>query len=57
MSEPPDQFKRAPKRKPAKARSVTMTPDARRALEEMMRERDEREKAYNRHLPPDSTRR
>ncbi len=57
MSAPPDQFKRAPKRKAAKARSVTMTPDARRALEEMMRERDEREKAYNRHLPPDSTRR
>ena len=57
MSEPPDQFKRAPKRKPARARSVTVSPDARRALEEMMRERDEREKSYNRHLPPDSTRR
>ncbi len=57
MSEPPDQFKRAPKRKAARARSVTMSPEARRAYEDMMRERDEREKSYNRHLPPDSSRR
>ena len=55
MSE--DQFKRAPKRKAVKARSVTMSPEAKRAYEEMMRERAERDAAYTRHLPPDSTRR
>ena len=57
VSQPPDQFKRAPKRKSAPVRSIRMTPEARRALEESMRERDEREKSYTRHLPPDSTRR
>jgi hypothetical protein len=57
MSESPDQFRRAPKRKPARAKHVTMSPEAKRAYEELMKERDEREKTYTRHLPPDSTRR
>ncbi len=57
MSEPPDLFKRNPKRKPARGKHVSMSPEAKRAYEELMRERDERDKAYTRHLPPESTRR
>jgi hypothetical protein len=53
----PDQFRRAPKRKAERAKTVSMSPEAKRAYEEMMRERDERDKNYTRHLPPESTRR
>lgn len=57
MAEPPDTFRRAPKRKAVKGKHVSMSPEAKHAYELLMKERDEREKAYNRHLPPDSTRR
>jgi len=57
MAEPPDTFRRAPKRKSEKAKRVSMSPEAKQAYELLMKERDEREKAYNRHLPPDSNRR
>ena len=57
MAEPPDTFKRAPKRKAVRGKHVSMSPEAKKAYEQLMKERDEREKTYSRHLPPDSTRR
>ena len=52
MSEP---FKRAPRRKREPAKRVPVSADAKLAYEQTMRERDERERTYLRHLPhPDN---
>ncbi len=56
MSEPPEQFKRAPKRKAAKGRSVTLSPEAKQAYMDVLREKDAKEAAYGKHLPPDMKR-
>lgn len=51
MPEPTDQFKRAPKRKPAKGRRVSLSPDAKAAYARLIEERVKREQDYGRHLP------
>jgi hypothetical protein len=51
MPESSDQFKRAPKRKPAKGKHVTMSAEDKAAYAKLIEERVEREKAYGRHLP------
>ena len=55
MAETSKQFTRAPKRKAAKGRSVSISPEAKAAYEAEIKERAERE-AYLRQLG-DSTRR
>ncbi|WP_167350105.1 hypothetical protein [Methylobacterium platani] len=52
MSEATDRFKRAPKRKPAQARTLTVSAEAKAAYEKLIREKEERE-AYARNLPAD----
>ena len=55
MAKEPDTFKKAPRRATPKGRRVTVSPEAKRAYETLMREKDERA-AADRHLPPDMKR-
>lgn len=48
-------YKKAPKRVTAKGRRVIASPEAKKAYEAIIREKEERE-ATNRHLPPDMKR-
>ncbi|MCJ2013144.1 hypothetical protein [Methylobacterium sp. J-076] len=57
MAETGDTFKKAPKRKPSKGKSVTVSPEMRQAYADMIRERAEKEESYARHLPQEETRR
>ncbi|MCJ2026270.1 hypothetical protein [Methylobacterium sp. J-067] len=57
MSEIGDTFKKAPKRKPSKGKSISVSPEMREAYAEMIRQRAEKEEVYGRHLPQDETRR
>lgn len=45
------QFKKQPKRVSSKGKSVAVSEEARLAYEEQIRQRDERERTYLRHLP------
>lgn len=45
------QFKKQPKRASSKGKSVAVSDEARQAYEEQIRQRDERERTYLRHLP------
>ncbi len=51
MPEPSDQFKRAPKRKAAKGKHVSMSAEDKAAYAKLIEERVAREQAYGRHLP------
>ncbi len=51
MSETNNTFKKAPKRKGDKGRRVTLSPEARQAYADLIKERQEREETYARHLP------
>ncbi|MGI3899018.1 MAG: hypothetical protein ACRYGP_16025 [Janthinobacterium lividum] len=51
MPEPSDQFKRAPKRKPAKGKRVAMSTEDKAAYAKLIEERVAREQTYGRHLP------
>jgi hypothetical protein len=57
MSDTSNTFKKAPKRKPAKGRSVNVSPEMRQAYADLIRERAEKQESYGRHLPQDETRR
>lgn len=57
MSETGDTFKKAPKRKPSKGKSIAVSPEMREAYAELIRQRTEKEEAYGRHLPQDEPRR
>jgi hypothetical protein len=57
MSDASNTFKKAPKRKPAKGKSVSVSPEMRQAYADLIRERAEKQEAYGRHLPQDETRR
>jgi hypothetical protein len=57
MAETGDSFKKAPKRKPSKGKSIAVSPEMREAYAEMIRQRAEKEEVYGRHLPQDETRR
>ena len=56
MSNSPDTFTKAPKRKPSRGKHVTVSADTRKAYEDLIREKEEREKR-ERHLPADMHRR
>ena len=44
-------FKKAPKRKPAKGKSVSVSPEMRQAYADLIQERAEKQETYGRHLP------
>ncbi|WP_168201790.1 hypothetical protein [Phreatobacter aquaticus] len=46
------QFKKNPPRKKEPVRGVSLTPEAKKAYEDMIREKDERAKSYETHLAP-----
>ncbi len=50
MSEPPDKFKKQPRRKADRGRSIAVSPEARQAYEDAIKQQTERD-AYERHLP------
>ncbi len=51
------QFKPAKdRRKKAPVKRVVLSPDAKRAYEQLVQERDARDRDYTRHLPPDKAR-
>lgn len=56
LDQPPERFKRPPSRrkKTAPVRRVTLSPDAAKAYEKLLQERDERERDYGRHLGADN---
>jgi hypothetical protein len=56
MGEPNDTFKRTPKRKALRGKSVAVSAETKAAYEALIRESEEREK-MTRHLPPDMIRR
>ena len=55
MAEPTNTFKKAPKRKPAKGKSVSVSPEMRQAYADLIRQRQEKEETYGRHLPASET--
>ncbi len=57
MTDASNTFKKAPKRKAAKGKSVSVSPEMRQAYADLIRERAEKQEVYGRHLPQDETRR
>ena len=57
MSETGDSFKKAPRRKPSKGKSVSVSPEMRQAYADVLRQKAEKEEIYGRHLPQEETRR
>jgi hypothetical protein len=57
MAETGDTFKKAPKRKPSKGKSIAVSPEMRQAYADLIRQKAEKEEAYGRHLPQEETRR
>ncbi|MEE7448337.1 hypothetical protein MRF4_11190 [Methylobacterium radiotolerans] len=57
MSDTSNTFKKAPKRKAAKGKSISVSPEMRQAYADLIQERAEKQEAYGRHLPQDETRR
>ena len=55
MAEPTNTFKKAPKRKPTKGKSVSVSPEMRQAYADLIRQRQEKEETYGRHLPSSET--
>ena len=51
MSEPSNTFKKAPKRKGDKGRRVNLSPEAKQAYADLIKQRQEQEEKYGRHLP------
>ncbi len=56
MAQPPDTFKKNPKRKTSRGKHVAVSADTKKAYEALIQEKEEREKR-ERHLPPDMQRR
>ncbi|GJD79158.1 hypothetical protein [Methylobacterium gregans] len=57
MSGSDNTFKRAPKRKPLKGKSVSVSPEMRQAYADLIKERETKQEAYGRHLPQEEPRR
>jgi len=57
MSGSDNTFKRAPKRKPLKGKSVTVSPEMRQAYADLIKERESKQDTYARHLPQEEPRR
>ncbi|WP_299658124.1 hypothetical protein [Methylobacterium sp.] len=55
MTETTNQFKKAPKRKKEKARSVSVSPEMRQAYADLIKQKEEREE-YAKHLPSEKGR-
>jgi len=55
MTEPSNTFKKAPKRKSAKGKSVSVSPEMRQAYADLIKERQEKAETYGRHLPSETT--
>lgn len=55
MTESNNQFKKAPKRKKEKARSVSVSPEMRQAYADLIKQKEERED-YAKHLPAEGKR-
>jgi hypothetical protein len=55
MNDTANQFKKAPKRKKEKARSVAVSPEMRQAYSDLIKAREEREE-YAKHLPAEKGR-
>ncbi len=51
----PETFKRVPRRKKEPVTRVALSPDAKRQYQELARERDERQRLYEGHLPSEKT--
>ena len=51
MTNTPDQFTRAPRRKPSKGKRVAISAEAKEAYAALIEERVKREETYGRHLP------
>ena len=56
MSETNNTFKKAPKRKPAKGKSISVSPEMRQAYADLIQERASKQETYGRHLPQEETR-
>ncbi|WP_342152428.1 hypothetical protein [Methylorubrum sp. SB2] len=56
MADTSDTFKKAPKRKPSKGKSVAVSPEMRQAYADLIKERESKQETYGRHLPQDPTR-
>jgi hypothetical protein len=56
LDEPTERFKRAPSRrnKTPPAKRVTISPEAAKAYEKLVQERDEKARDYTRHLGADN---
>lgn len=50
MTDNSNQFKKAPPRKKAPVKRVTLSEDTKKAYEEMMQKRDQAQKEYGSHL-------
>ena len=57
MSETSNTFKKAPKRKPTKGKSVSVSPEMRQAYADLIRERAEKQETSGRRLPQEDTKR
>ena len=57
MAESDNTFKKAPKRKPSKGKSVAVSPEMRQAYADLIKEREAKQEDYARHLPQDESRR
>jgi hypothetical protein len=53
MTNQSEHFKKAPRKKTPPAKRVTLSAEARKAYEEMMQSRDERDRSYGQFLPAD----
>jgi hypothetical protein len=51
----PGSFKKAPRRKKEPVTRVVLSPDAKREYEQLVQDRDERQRSYEGHLPSDKT--
>ncbi|WEK50452.1 MAG: hypothetical protein P0Y66_22970 [Candidatus Kaistia colombiensis] len=54
MTETTDRFKKSPRRAKTPVKRVSLSAEARQAYEDLVRTRDERERAYGQHLPADN---
>ena len=55
MGNPPDTYRKAPRRTQPKGKRVAVSPEAKQAYEALIRAKDERQKVEQ-HLPPDMKR-
>ncbi|GJE60288.1 hypothetical protein [Methylobacterium trifolii] len=55
MTDASNTFKKAPKRKPTKGKSVSVSPEMRQAYADLIKEKADKQEAYGRHLPSNET--